>query len=32
MKIARVYAARSTIQQLVQVECRKLEGDQGAGD
>ena len=26
MKIARVYAARSTIQQMLQEECRRLEG------
>jgi RNA polymerase sigma-70 factor (ECF subfamily) len=31
MKIARVYAARSTIQQLLQQECRRLEGEQEPG-
>lgn len=29
MKIARVYAARSTVQQMLQEECRRLEGEQG---
>jgi RNA polymerase sigma factor (sigma-70 family) len=29
MKIARVYAARNTIQQRLQAECRRLEGAQG---
>ena len=32
MKIARVYAARSTIQQRLQEECRRLESAQEAGD
>jgi RNA polymerase sigma factor (sigma-70 family) len=31
MKIARVYAARSHIQQHLQVECRRLENYQGPG-
>jgi RNA polymerase sigma factor (sigma-70 family) len=30
MKVARVYAARSTIQQRLQVECRRLEAAQEA--
>jgi RNA polymerase sigma-70 factor (ECF subfamily) len=30
MKIARVYAARSTIQQRLQEECRRLESEQGS--
>jgi RNA polymerase sigma-70 factor (ECF subfamily) len=31
MKIARVYSARSTIQQRLQDECRRLEATQAAG-
>jgi RNA polymerase sigma-70 factor (ECF subfamily) len=32
MKIARVYAARSTVQQLLQEECRKREGELRPGE
>jgi hypothetical protein len=28
MKVARVYAARSQVQQRLQEECRRLEGDE----